>query len=115
MKPRIPNRGRAIANHTRQFGFKKTAKATSLVHINITSPENHRCQQQDSDHKSLENAYGGEMSISKHAASSIALNLAFVYHAQHWLSCDLAEKYYLSSTRPQTNKARCYFSASAND
>jgi hypothetical protein len=55
------------------------------------------------------------MSISKHAAPSIALNLAFVYHAQHWLSCDLAEKYYLSSTRPQTNKARCYFSASAND
>jgi hypothetical protein len=55
------------------------------------------------------------MSISKHAASSIALNLAFVYHAQHGLSCDLAEKYYLSLIRPQTNKERCHFSASAND
>tara|TARA_B110000305_G_scaffold82581_1_gene92893 strand:- start:323 stop:493 length:171 start_codon:yes stop_codon:yes gene_type:complete len=56
------------------------------------------------------------MSISKHAASSIALNLAFVYHAEHWLSCDLAEKYYLSLMRPQTtNKARYHFSANAND
>jgi len=56
------------------------------------------------------------MSISKHAASSIALNLAFVYHDQHKLSCDLAEKYYLSSIRPQTtNKARYHSSANAND
>tara|TARA_B100001059_G_scaffold164380_1_gene163897 strand:+ start:1971 stop:2141 length:171 start_codon:yes stop_codon:yes gene_type:complete len=56
------------------------------------------------------------MSISKHATSSIALNLVFVYHAQHWLSCDLTEKYYLLLIRPQTtNKARYHFSANAND
>jgi hypothetical protein len=56
------------------------------------------------------------MSISKHAASFIALYLAFIYHAQHWLSCDLAEKYYLSPVRPQTkNKVRYHSSANAND
>jgi hypothetical protein len=56
------------------------------------------------------------MSISKHAAPSIALNLAFVYHAQHWLSCDLAEKYYLALIRTQTtNKVRYHSSADAND
>jgi hypothetical protein len=56
------------------------------------------------------------MSFSKHAKSSIALNLVFVYHAQHWLSCDLAERYYLSLIRPQTtNKTRFHFSANAND
>jgi hypothetical protein len=43
------------------------------------------------------------MSISKHAASSIALNLAFVYHAQHGLSCDLAEKI-LTITDKTSNK-----------
>jgi hypothetical protein len=100
----------------RQFSFKKTAKTTSLVHINITSPENHRGQQQDSDNESLENAYCGEMSISKHAVSFIALNVDFVYHAKYRLSCDLAEKYYLSLIRTQlTNKARYHLSANAND
>jgi len=56
------------------------------------------------------------MSISKHAASSIALNLAFVYHYQRWLSCDLAEKYYLKFMGPQiTSKTRYHLSANAND
>jgi hypothetical protein len=56
------------------------------------------------------------MSISKHAASFIALNVDFVYHAKYRLSCDLAEKYYLSLIRTQlTNKARYHLSANAND